>query len=124
MGQICHGRSGAASCILRDSKLRLVQVRCSQIVEYLLPTICVELFTLFGCSWNSGATFLTDANTQDCWWRLIVYFDVLGMAVTSGAPFDSFFASHHVAAFADLLQVESSSQLVQFIEQIDVLQVI
>jgi hypothetical protein len=39
-----------------------------------------------------------------------VYFDVLGMAVTSGAQFNSFFASGHVSAFADVLQVESSSQ--------------
>jgi hypothetical protein len=36
-----------------------------------------------------------------------VYFDVLGMAVTRGAPFHSMFASHHLAAFTDVLEVGS-----------------
>jgi hypothetical protein len=61
--------------------------------------------TLFWCSWNTGTSFLSDALTQDSWWRLVVYFDVLGMAVTRGAFFDAFFASPDMSEFAAILLV-------------------
>ncbi len=56
-------------------------------------------------SWNSGCSFFSDAVMQDSWWRLIVYFDVVGMVATRGVPFDSFFASEHAVAFASVIQV-------------------
>ena len=58
-------------------------------------------------SWNSGTSFFSDAVMQDSWWRLIVYFDVIGMVATRGAPFDSFFSSEHAAAFSAVIQVRA-----------------
>jgi hypothetical protein len=58
-------------------------------------------------SWNSGTSFFSDAVMQDSWWRLIVYFDVIGMVATRGAPFDSLFSSECAAAFSAVIQVRT-----------------
>jgi hypothetical protein len=87
--------------------MRSVDFAGSMRAAALLGTSTCEQVTLISFSWNTGTTFLSDALTQDSWWRLIVYFDVLGMAVTRGAVFDAFFASPDVNAFAAVLLVPS-----------------
>jgi hypothetical protein len=102
MGQISRCRIGAAARVVWPNKLRPVQVQRS-----IAPVPAMPSVSRRSRSWNSGTSFFSDAVMQDSWWRLIVYFDVIGMVATRGAPFDSFFSSEHAAAFSAVIQVRA-----------------
>jgi hypothetical protein len=103
MGQISRCRIGAAARIVRSNELRPVQVQRDTAAVAAVP-----LISCLSRSWTSGTSFFSDPVMQDSWWRLIVYFDVIGMVATRGAPFDSFFSSEHTAAFSAVIQVNGA----------------
>jgi hypothetical protein len=100
MGQRACGCSGTLSRVFWACSLRPLQV----LLDPRARPLTIKASRIW-CSWNTGTTFLSDALTQDSWWRLIVYFDVAGMAATRGVLFDAFFASQHMITFANVLLV-------------------